>query len=69
MQFISNDQTVKNDTVQDLIFFSQSLVTQAKKREQIVSLMTAIKKAFDLLGDDKVQLSTKSDTWKNKMCS
>ena len=61
MQIVSNDQTVKSDTVQDSKFFSQSLITQAKKPEQIVSLMPAIKKAFDLLGDDKVQLSTKKN--------
>ena len=34
MQVISNDQTVRNDTVQDLKGFnSQSLATRAKKRE------------------------------------
>ena len=33
MQFISNDQTARNNTVQDIKDFnSQSLVTQAKKR-------------------------------------
>ena len=61
MQFISNDKTVTNDTVQDLKEFnSQSLATQAKKGEQLVSLMPAIKKAFDWMGDDIVDLSTEN---------
>ena len=45
MQSISNDQTVRNDTVQELKDFnSQSLATQAKIGEQLVSMMPAIKK-------------------------
>ena len=47
MQIISNDKTVRNDTVQDLKEFnSQSLSTQAEKGEQLVSMMPAIKNAF-----------------------
>ena len=43
MQIISNDKTVRIDTVQDLKELnSQSLATQAKKGEQLVSLMPAI---------------------------
>ena len=50
IQLISNDKTVRNDTVQDLKEFNQqSLTTQAKKGEQLVSMMPAIKKAFNLL--------------------
>ena len=42
MQNISNDQTIRSDTVQNLKDFnSQSLATQAKKWEQLVSLMPA----------------------------
>ena len=70
MQIISNDKTVRNDTLQDLKGFnSQSLSTQAKKGEQLVSMMTAIKKAFNLLGDDIVELSTENDALKNKIGS
>ena len=70
MQIISKDKTVKNDTVQGLKEFnSQSLSTQAKKREQIVSMMPAIKKAFNLLGDDIIELSTENDALKNKIGS
>ena len=59
MQIISNDETVRSDTVEDLREFnSQSLTTQTKKREQLVSMMPAIKKTFDLMGDDIVELST-----------
>ena len=62
MQIISTDQTVRNNTVEDLKEFnSQSLATQAKKSEQLVTIMRAIKKAFNLLGDGIVDLSTEND--------
>ena len=68
MQIISKDKTVRNDTILDLKQFnSQSLTTQAKKGEQFVSMMPAIKKVFDLLGDDIVDLSTENDALKNKI--
>ena len=68
MQLSSNDKTVRNDTIQDLKDFNQqSLTTQAKKGEQSVSMMPAIKKAFNLLGDDMVELSTENDALKNKI--
>ena len=55
MQIISNDKTVRNDTKQDLKDFnSQRLTTQAKKGEQLVSMMPAIKKTFNLTGDEIV---------------
>ena len=71
-QIISNDKTVRNDTIQDLKEFnSQSLSTQAKKGEQLelVSLMPAIEKAFNLMGDDIVELSTENDALKSKIGS
>ena len=47
MQIISNDKSVRDDTIQDLKeLHSQSLTTQAKKAEQLVSMMPAIKKSF-----------------------
>ena len=47
MQIISNDKTVRNDTVQGLKeFISQSLSTQAKKGELLVSMMSATQKSF-----------------------
>ena len=68
IHIISNDKTVRNDTIQDLEEFNQqSLTTQAKKGEQLVSMMPAIKKAFDLLGDDIVDLSTENDVFKNQI--
>ena len=68
MQIISNDKTVRNDTVQVLKEFNQqSLTTQVKKGEQLVSMMPAIKKAFNLMGDDIVELSAENDTLKNKI--
>ena len=45
----------------------QSLTTQAKKGEQLVSIMPAIKKAFNLLGDDIVELSVENESLKNQI--
>ena len=68
MQIISTDKTVRDDTVNVLKEFNnQSLTTQAKKGEQLVSMMPAIKKAFNLLGDDIVDLSRENDALKNKI--
>ena len=68
IQLISNDKTVRNDTVQDLKEFNQqSLTTQAKKGEQLVSMMPAIKKAFHLLGDDIIELHTENEALKNQI--
>ena len=70
MQIISIDKTVRSDTIQDLKEFNQqSLTTQAKKGEQLVSMMPAIKKPFNLLGDDIIELSTENDALKNKIGS
>ena len=68
MQLISTDQTVRDNTIEDLKDFnSQSLSTRAKKGEQLVSMMPAIKKAFNLLGDEIVDLSTENDALKEKI--
>ena len=68
MQIFSNDKTVRSNTVNDLKELNnQSSATQAKKGEQLVSMMPAIKKAFDLLGDDIVDPSTENDALKNKI--
>ena len=70
MQIISTDKTVRSDTIEDLKEFnSQSLTTQAQKRKQLVSLMPAIKKAFNLMGDDIVKLYTENERLKNKIGS
>ena len=67
-QLGSSDQSVRNDTIQDLKDFNQqSLSTQAKKGEQLVSMMPAIKKAFNLLGDDIIELSVENDALKNQI--
>ena len=66
----SNDKIVRNNTIQDLKEFnSQSLTTQAKKGEQLVSMIAAIQKAFNLMGDDIVELSTENDALKNEIGS
>ena len=57
MQVISNDKTVRSNTVQELKDFnSKSLAKQTKKGERIVSMMPAIKKSLELMGDDIVEL-------------
>ena len=44
MQIVSTDKTVRSTTVNDLKDFNnQSLATQVKKGEQLVSVMPAIK--------------------------
>ena len=69
MRRISNDKTVRSDTIQGLKEFNnQSLGTQAKE-EQLISMMLAIQKAFILLGDDIFELSNKKDALKNKIGS
>ena len=68
MQISSSDQTVRNSRIEDLKEFNQqSLTTQAKEGEQIVSMMPAIKKAFNLLGDDTIELSVENDALKNQI--
>ena len=68
MQLISTDETVRSDTLQDLKDFNQqSLSTQAKKGEQLTAMMPATKKAFNVLGDDIIELSTENDVLKNQI--
>ena len=63
MQSMSHDKTVRTDTIQDLKEFnSQSLTTQAKKGEQLVFMVPAIKKAFNLMGDDRVKLGVENES-------
>ena len=67
MQIGSTNQKVRNNSIQDLKDFNQqSLSTRAKKGEQLVSMMPAIKEAFILMGNDIVDLSTENDALKNK---
>ena len=68
MQIGSTNQKVRNNTIQDLKDFNQQpLSTRAKKGEQLVSMMPAIKEAFTLMGNDIVDLSTKNDALKEKI--
>ena len=67
-QVSSNDKIVRNDIMQDLKDFNnQSLTTQAKNGEQLVCMMPAIKKAFNLMGDDIVELSVGNESFKNQI--
>ena len=68
IQLISTDQTIRHNTMEDLKDFNQqSLSTQAKKGEQLTAMMPAIKKAFNVLGDDIIKLSTENDVLKNQI--
>ena len=68
MQLISTGQTVRRDTIQDLKDFNQqSLSTQAIKGEQLTSMMPAIKQAFNVLGDDIIELGVENDALKNQI--
>ena len=68
MQIGSTNQKVRKNTIQDLKDFNQqSLSTRAKKGEQLVSMMPAIKEAFTLLGNDIVDLSTENDALKEEI--
>ena len=68
IQIGSTNQRVRNNTIQDLKDFNQqSLSTRAKKGEQLVSMMPAIKEAFTLMGNDIVDLSTENDALKEKI--
>ena len=68
LQIGSTNQKVRNNTIQVLKDFNQqSLSTRAKKGEQLVSMMPAIKEAFTLMGNDIVDLSTKNDASKEKI--
>ena len=68
MQIGSTNQKVRNNTIQDLKDFNQqSLSTGAKKGEQLVSMMPAIKEAFTLMGNDIIDLSTENDALKEKI--
>ena len=46
------------------VFISQSLAPQARKGEQLVSMMPASEKPLHLLGDDIVELSTENESLK-----
>ena len=68
MEISATDKLVRANTIEDLKEFnSQSLQTQAKKGEQLVAMMPSIKKAFTILGDDIVDLSTENDALKEKI--
>ena len=65
MQIVSNDKTLRFKTVQDIKDFkSQSLATPAKNGEQSVSMMPVIMKAFGLMVDDILRISTEKDSFR-----
>ena len=70
MQIISNDKTVRSNTVQDFEDFnSQSLAIQVEKRRTISFSDGFQRKTFDLMADDEVRISIKNESLKNKIGS
>ena len=70
IRLISTDKGVRNDTIQGFKELnSQSLSSQDKKGDQLTSMMPAIKKAFNLMGNDIVELHTENEILKNKLGS
>ena len=60
LQIVSNEKTVRINTVQDWKDFNSQLsATQIEKGEHLVSM-----KGFDLIGDDIVELSTENEALK-----
>ena len=68
IQLVQNDKNVRDNTILELKEFNnQSLLTRAKKGEQLVTMMPAIKKAFNLMGDDIIELDAENQALKNKI--
>ena len=58
---------MRSDTAQNLKEFnSQYLTTQAKEGEQLVSMLPAIKKSFNVMGKDIVEIHTEKETLENQ---
>ena len=69
-QLFSKDKTVRSNTIEDLNEYnSHSLSTQAKKEEQLATMITLTQKAFDLLGGHIVELLTENETLKKRIRS
>ena len=69
MQIISPDKTVRSETLKDFKDFNlQSLSTEAQKGQQLLSMMPAIK-AFNLMGDNIVELHTENENLINRIGS
>ena len=66
MQIIANAQNKRCNTVEDFKnFSSQTLATPAKKENSFFQIV-AIEKAFELRGDDMVEISTEDESLKNR---
>ena len=67
MQILSNDKMIRSNTVQDSKDFNpQSSTTKAKKSKHLVSMMPAIEKALDIVGEDIVESSTDNESLKRR---
>ena len=62
MQFISDDKTIRSDTIQGLKDFFLTISNNTSQNGgQLVSMIPAIKKPFDLMVDDIVKNYTEND--------
>ena len=67
MTIISKDRIVRNSTIQGLKDSnSQPFATQSKKGDELVFLMLAMMKSFDLMGNQIVDLSLENQLFENK---
>ena len=70
MQIISTDKTVGSNTVYDVKDFnSQNLSTQVEKRRTSSFFHACYSKSFDLMGHDRVEISTENKSLKNEIDS
>ena len=68
IQLVQNDKTVRDNTILELKEFNNNLYQlKLKKGEQLITMMPAIKKAFNLMGDDIIELDAENKSLKNKI--
>jgi hypothetical protein len=68
IELLKTDSTVRKEIIEDIKDFkNQTLSTQAKKGEQLIAMMPAVKKAFNMMADDIYELSTENEILKDKI--
>jgi predicted metalloprotease with PDZ domain len=67
-ELVKTNNEVKKEIIENIKDFKkQSLATQAKKGEELVAMMPAVKKAFNIMADDIYELSTENEILKDKI--
>ena len=69
IQLATNDEIIREETIRDLKDYnSKSLLTQSKRGENLVAMLSANKKKIQyLLGDEIIELGTRNNILKNKV--